>query len=330
MTFASGSKLSSERTKTNYWKIKEGTQTYRILPAYGTLAHNPAKWNQYYAVHYGYRGTDGKMFVFASPEKVKYVDGKTRMIEVADPAKERIERAQAQLKKAEEDKNEELVKTLKNFLFQHNLEKKYHMNVVDLNGNVGVLAVGRRTKDLLEALIDKEKKESGIDILAPNTGRFITFTRSGTGMSTVHSVALYQKTEMQNGKKVSFDVEHILDANFASKVQANGRDLGALYVTPTPEEVGMMVTQGAPAVDAVRAKYRPARTQGGEATHAPVAETAPVAAALTAMGSDDGDEDEVTPAGAMFTPQELKESAATVTSRPLKVDQEALLKELGL
>lgn len=252
MAFAQSSQTSQEKTKKNFFKLKEGDQVFRILPAWGSLANNPKKWNQFYAVHFGYKGTDGKMFVFNSPEVMNW---NTRMVEVADPAKRYIEQLVAASEKARVENNTEMQAKIKAKLDQYSLDKKYYMNVVDLNGNVGVLAIGKRMKDALEVLIN-EQKNKGVDIISPNNGRFVVFSRSGTGRNTIHQVRLYkQQRDIGGGVIADVDLVHKLDETFDHKVQANGFDLASIYVTPTAEEVEDMVKNGAPAVDRVRARY---------------------------------------------------------------------------
>lgn len=253
--FANSSALNSEKTKKNYWSIKDGDQTYRILPASGSLSSDPRRWNVYYAIHYGYVGSDGKMFPFTSCEKKNW---STKMVEIPDAAKERIEKMEGKLKAAEAAGDDATVNKLKPLLKKFNMEKKYHLNVVDLQGNIGTLKVGKRTIDALELLM-KKGKDQGIDYLAPDTGAYITFTRSGNGNNTLHTVELYRRDDKP--------VFHKIDTAFIQRFTTQGSDLATLYSRPTSEEIKQMVEVGATAVDAVRTKYKKVYTD------APVAET---------------------------------------------------------
>lgn len=257
-----GSPDKKQAAKKNYFSIKKGTQVFRILPPLGDLA-DKGIWNRYYAIHFGYRTTKGYMRPFCSPE---VVNRKTRMVEVRDAAKEYIDnlltakntlvqkleenpgdlKVQAQLKKTEE------------LLSTFNLEKRYYVNAMDQNGNIGLLKLKTREKNALDAAREQMKQEEDVDPIAV-VGAFLTFTKHGDGRdSSVLVSANYVSSKTDTGKTVKSLNTHDLatDKVTISRLKDSAFNLDALFVRPTSEEVTMMVKNGPESVTMVMEKYK--------------------------------------------------------------------------
>lgn len=263
------------KQKTEFRSIENGDNIYRILPALSKFGTSN-KWAYYYAIHFGYKGTDGKQIPFVSPEVRNFKSG---MIEVEDPALERVRITEAnyeatknkilEIKKdptlsdaIKDEKIGALSKTLKNLVElkkQYNMQKRYHVNAVDLDGNVVKLEMPGSAKKDLQIAIDK-LKEQGIDALSPTEGRYFVFNRTGEGFGTKYTVSEYQKdVYVESLKRTVKDVfiEPFSEAMLA-KINAHAVDLANIYtVRPTAEEVAYLVANESPqVVDQVLGSYK--------------------------------------------------------------------------
>ena len=260
-----GSPDKKQSAKKNYFSIKKGTQVFRILPPLGDLA-DKGIWNRYHAVHFGYRTLEGYMRPFSSPE---VVNRKTRMVEVRDAAKDYIdnlltakntlaEKLQASPDdarlKAQLEKTESLLMTF-------NLEKRYYVNAMDQNGNIGLLKLKTREKNALDAVREQIKQEEDLDPIGV-VGAFLTFTKHGDGRdSSVLVSANYISSKTDAGKSVKSLNSHDLASDTAtiSRLKDMAFDLDKIFVKPTAEEVAMMVKGGPEAVSMVMEKHKNSR-----------------------------------------------------------------------
>lgn len=247
--------------KRNWFKLKDGDNVYRILPPMGELAEE-GRWSQFYSVHYGYKNSKNEMRTFVSP-LVK--NPKTRMIEVPDAALERINELTSRLEKAKKEKNEELVAQLLKLVggpkSRYNLDSNHYMNVVDLQGNIGILKIRHKAKLALDAAI-KKLRDSGVEPLDPENGRFFVFTRSGSARDTIYQVTVYKKKlNVEGVGLVEQDVVHTITDEIAKRcvtLDKNGRylykeaaNLTTLFKKPTSEQVERIVKEGEKAVDEI-------------------------------------------------------------------------------
>ena len=80
------------------------------------------------------------------------------MIEVADAAKDRITNLKAKFEEAKKAGNKAVVDRLDPLVGSHwmyNLDNNHYMNVVDAQGNIGILKIRHKAKLALEAEIKK-------------------------------------------------------------------------------------------------------------------------------------------------------------------------------
>lgn len=254
-------------TQKKYWKMKDGEVTFRILPPIGELADD-GRWSMYYKVHYGYKNSKDKLRPFQS-SLVK--NNKTKMVEVPDAALERIEKLKAQLKTAQDEKNGPMVERLMKLVGpkgQFNLDSNHYMNVMDTQGNIGVLKLRHRAKQALDSEITALRK-AGIDPLSVDNGRFFVFRREGSALDTTFKVSvLKEKLRVEGVGEVERDIVHKLDNETISRLGDEAVELHKLYKKPTSEEIQRIVTEGARAVDEIL----DAKTDSGDS------------------GSDDGDD----------------------------------------
>jgi hypothetical protein len=243
-----------------YFKLKDGEQTFRILPALGELADD-GRWSVFYNVHYGYKNAEGKVRAFQSPE-VK--NRKSRMIEIPDAANERIANLKAALQKAKDSRDEKgkeaLLKLVGGPKSNYNLDSNHYMNVIDEQGNIGVLKLRHRAKQALQTEIDVLRKK-GIDPLHPDTGRFFVFRRTGMGLDTSFQVTVKKQlmTVDVGGEKVEVerDLVHVLTPEIISRLDGEAVELGKLFKKPTSEEVAQIVAESnlqtgvSPNIDAI-------------------------------------------------------------------------------
>ena len=247
--------------KRTWFKLKDGDCTFRILPPMGDAAED-GRWSAYYKIHYGYKNSSGQMRTFESPE---VRNRKTKMVEVQDAALDRINALKAQLDKAKEQKNEELIKKLLPLVggkkSRFNLDSNHYMNVIDLQGNIGILKIRHRAKLALDAQI-KKLRDAGIEPLDPETGRFFTFSRSGNAMDTVYQVSVHkEKITVKDVGEVERDYVHVITPDIARRCLVENQDgtftykeagrLDRLFKKPTAEEVLRIVQEGEKAVDEI-------------------------------------------------------------------------------
>jgi hypothetical protein len=242
-------KYGSSYTKKNYFKLKDGDNVYRVLPPMGDLAE-AGRWSVFYNIHYGYKNTQGKMRAFQSP-LVK--NRKTKMIESPDAALERIDSLKAELAKAKDAKDQGRIDRLSPLVGSqkslYNLDSHHYMNVVDLQGNIGVLKIRHRCKLALDAEIKRLREEEGVDPLSADNGRFLVFRRSGSALDTTFQVTVYQESQTIGGQKVKVDKAHsIVDATtgevtkeWQSRLEREAFQLDKMFKRPTSEEVALIV-----------------------------------------------------------------------------------------
>lgn len=245
--------------KRNWWKLKDGQSVFRLLPAMGDLGAD-GKWSVFWKIHYGYKNSKKQMRVFQSPE-IK--NNKTKMVESPDAALERIQKLKAQFEEAKKTGNVELAARLDKLVGQKgqfNLDSNHYINAMDQQGNIGLLRIRHRAKLALETTI-KELEAKNIDPLSPENGRFLIFTRSGTGLDTSFKVTVLQEqiNHPELGQ-VNRDIVHVLTPEIASRLLAwkdgkyvyrEAARLDTLFKKPTSEEVARIVAEGEKAVDEI-------------------------------------------------------------------------------
>lgn len=230
-------KFGGDFVKRKYWKLKDGESTFRILPPLGSLA-NEGRWSMFYNVHYGYKNTKGQMRVFQSP-LVK--NRKTKMVEVPDAALERIETLRAKQSEAKGRGDETTAKKIGDLLQQYNLDNNHYVNAIDEQGNIGILKLRHRAKLALDATI-KSLRDSGVEPLDADSGRFFVFRRSGNGLETTFQVGVKQRELTIDGVgKVKQDIVHVLTDEIITRLSKEAAELDKLYKRPTAEQVAQIV-----------------------------------------------------------------------------------------
>ena len=232
--------------KRQYFKLKDGESTFRILPPIG----NDGIWSKFYRVHYGYKNSKGEMRVFQSP-LVK--NNKTKMTESPDAALERIESFKAQFEEAKRTGNKALAEKLDKFVGQkgmYNLDSNHYVNAMDEQGNIGVLKLRHRCKVALDATIDA-LRAAGTDPLSAEDGRYFVFRRSGSGLDTHFSVNIKkEKLKVEGVGVVERDVVHVIDKAFGDRcavvenekiVYKEAANLSFLFKRPSSDEVKRIV-----------------------------------------------------------------------------------------
>jgi hypothetical protein len=226
--------------KKNIWSPKKGDNIYRILPPMGQLAES-GKWHMYYSVVWGYRGEDG----FNRPFKdVRVYNGKNKMVEVESAAHLRSQRLEAMMKEAKEANDEDLMVKIKMLKDNFNIDNKQYMNVMNLNGEIGVLKLSNKRFNLLKEIIKKVQAEEGIDPRSSQDGRFFNFFKAGDGQDTVFQVSVYEEIQdVGNGRRGKFPKVHALDDATISRFDSEAFDLAEMYPTVTVEQVEEMVKE---------------------------------------------------------------------------------------
>lgn len=240
-------------TKRNRYKLKDGDNVYRILPAMGDLAEE-GRWSVYYNVVFGFKSTDGKHFPFQSPEVFNRKDKK---VEVECAATNMIKGLKAQLESAKEAGNKELVAQFAKLVGDYpimgvyTLNNDHYVNVVDRQGNVGTLELGHKAKLALDAERSRIKAEEGFDVLSADNGRFLNLRRDGKGRDTTVKVTVVkEKIEIKDVGKVDKDIVHVIDQELANRlithkdgkwVYKEAANLNDLYQTPSAAEVELIV-----------------------------------------------------------------------------------------
>lgn len=238
-------KFGGDYVKRKYFKLKDGTSEFRILPPLGFNGADPdGKWSQFYNVHYGYANSKGEMRVFQS-SLVK--NRKTKMIEAGDAALDRINAIKAEVEKAKaagdtarEKKLQELAGGQKS---KYNLDNNHYLNAIDDQGNIGILKLRHRAKLALDVEI-KRLRDKGVEPLDVETGRVFVFTRSGMGLDTTFKVDTKKKRFMvdQVGE-VEQEVVHVLTDDILNRLEKEAAQLDKLFKRPTPEEVARIVAE---------------------------------------------------------------------------------------
>lgn len=245
------------------FKLKDGDNVFRILPPMGKLAKS-GKWNQYYRVEWGYKNSAGKNRPF---QDVRVVNYDTKMVEVESAAHLRREALKAKMTELvaalrKDPTNVDLKKQVtdtKDAVIRFNLDSKYYVNVVDLNGQIGLLKIGYKT---FKALVgDKKKGEKGLidrlrdkgvdPISSLDNGRFFNFHRQGKGLDTQYTVTVYQENVDVNGQTYQKEKVHVIDQNLISRLDEEAFELSGMYPEVTASQVERMVKEGATAVDEI-------------------------------------------------------------------------------
>jgi hypothetical protein len=221
----------------------------------GDLA-DKGKWSVYHRVEFGHVGSDGRMKPFLSPRKVNY-EG---MVEVESLSHTRREDIVSKIEQAKKAGNLALQEQGKKLLEKYNQDAKHYMNVVDLQGNVGLFKIGHRGFESLKVEVNRLRSE-GVDPVGIENGRFFVFSRSGKGRDTIYTVVEYkQKRVIDDGNGGKMTVEapfpHSINEAIMGKLATDAFELNSVYPSVTAEEEARIINEGASAVDEILGKKK--------------------------------------------------------------------------
>jgi hypothetical protein len=272
-----------EQNNRNYFSFGKDKNAFilRILPPMFELA-DAGKWSAYHRVEFGHVGTDNRMKPFLSPRVVNY----EKMVEVESDSHVRREKVKLQEAQAKEEGNKAVQEQCKAFLSKYNQDAKHYMNVVDLQGNVGLFKIGHNGMKALKKEIDRLRSE-GCDPIGIENGRYFVFSRSGKGRDTLYTCVEYkQKREVDDGVggKILADVPfpHNIDSVILNKLSTDAFELTKVYPKITAAEETRIINEGATAVDEILGKKQET-AKSNPASQAPTggAETPVTTAVLT-------------------------------------------------
>jgi len=270
---------SGGRSRKNYFSIENGSNVYGILPPLFDLAED-RKWSQFHRVEFGYKNSEGYMRPFISP---RVVNRNTNMVEVESAAhlkrtelKEKYEELKTNIPKAlkagklSKEEAKEMLDKAKADVKRYNLESKHYLNVINQEGEIGLLKIPNMAMKSLRSL-KKELDAKGKDLIPyeeDGTGLYVNFYREGKRLDTTYNVSVVQKTVTVDGEQYEKDVKWELTGAILDRLNEEAFELDKLFPEPSTEEVERIVNEGPTAVDEIlnRNSKRPEpKRENGEA-----------------------------------------------------------------
>ncbi|HEY5236400.1 MAG TPA: hypothetical protein VIJ14_09500, partial [Rhabdochlamydiaceae bacterium] len=240
LTGGYGQRQNNNFKKKNQWWLTDTPSVFRILPASDRFTNDPFKWNQYHAVHKGYKNMEGKLRLFEST-----LQKKNKEVVVRDAAVERFDTLKAAYEKATLEQNGALMKQLNDLIGMrgvYTIEKKWYMNVMNLEGAVGTFALNYTAKAALDVEIEKLQAK-GVDPLSLDNGRYFVFSKSNTGGKATFSVRVFEEEVEINGKKYKEEVVAKNLTDSWANVEKEMVNLATIYNIITPEEIEQIVKE---------------------------------------------------------------------------------------
>jgi hypothetical protein len=245
--------------KRNNFKIKDGSNIYRILPPCGSLAE-AGKWTVYEAIHWGYKGTNNRFRNFRCPLQ----KGKDKMVVKPCAECDKIAEQKATydrlFKELTEGKGmgkeaaKEKLKYLGDWTQSHNRDAKWYMNVMNPQGEIGRLPIPHKMYEALKLAIAEVIKKQ-IDPIAIDQGVYFDFQRSGTFSQTTHAVRIVTESFTPPGTTDTYEriKKAPLTQEQLKRMETEAYDLGDMFRSLTSDQVAMLVKSGGEAdvVDAV-------------------------------------------------------------------------------
>lgn len=234
------------------FKLAEGANIYRLLPPMKTGC--PSTWARYVGVHYGYKGIDSR-----DPTKlrarpfvcIRETNFKTKMVIQECPECQNIERrkkelsfetARAQHEKMDGMVTKALLEPLKEWLKEHNCDRKWYINAKNQAGKFGVLLIPHKgCKTALDEEIKSIIEQYGFDPLSCEKGVWFNFHRTGMDLSTSYAIKPIQIPVEQNGKRyMELKIDEMSEAEQEAALEACP-DLAEVAKTITFEQIRALV-----------------------------------------------------------------------------------------
>ncbi len=242
-TFAKNFRLQTPKNKD-----ETTNNIYRIFPPIKSQAET-GKWAMYWGIHFGYRGKDRQ-----DPSKTKIrtfkcvedKDFRTQMIrkECAEcnliAANKRLkEERTAQMKASGQTKEDidTLLGPLDTWLRDHNVDRKWYINVVNDQGEFGTLAISHKAKKQLDAKLG-ELTQMGIDGIDPEQGVWFNFKRTGKGIEVQDTVEVVMDRQ---GLQMTLKLAPLSEEQCRQGL-AMLPDLLDVVTVISSEQIGMLVT----------------------------------------------------------------------------------------
>ena len=175
--------------------VEDKPNKYRILPPLGEAA-NRGVWATSVAVHWGSKGTNGRMKPYACIQEGRKDKDGNFVVTKHCPRCDKTNKIEAQFKKKEGELtaaglSKEMVATklkkISEYLRQYNRQFRYYMNALNENSEVGRLDISARHFGMLKKEIE-DLLGKGIDATAPAQGVYFDFYYKGKDGHSVKPV----------------------------------------------------------------------------------------------------------------------------------------------
>lgn len=273
-------------------KLQEGDNIYRIIPPIKSCRNDGDGWAVYHRVHFGYHGVDRndntktKVRPFECVEVKDYRSGIVKVqcaecenIKRWEERKEKVV-AEAVASGKSKEEIEALVEPISEYLFRHNTDKKFYLNVMTPKGEFEVLQLSYTTKKKkLDVTIKQlQKEDDQLDVNDPSNGIWLNFHREGKKLDAEDSVyAVYESRQLPDGTKARVIKRSQLTED-QIKQALECPDLNEVTTRISPDQVRMLVesSQDPEDIDRIFALSNPRREESPPARAAAAATAAPL------------------------------------------------------
>jgi hypothetical protein len=232
--------------KKNFFKVKDGSQEYRILPPFAELAKE-GRWAVYESVHWGYKDSNGKFKIFRCIQQKKGTMISKECPECSSIAAKTKARdaKKEELQKKGKNANEikELLTPFNDWLQAHNNQRCWYVNAMNSAGEIGRLEIKHTCYQALMAEI-RELLKKGIDPLDPAKGVWFKFTRTGMGRDTKYKVDVAKEVVTVNGDELMRTKFAPLTPDVLERMQSEAWLLKDMFTSLDFDQVKRLVESG--------------------------------------------------------------------------------------
>jgi hypothetical protein len=259
-------KLSENFQPTQWFNLEAGDNLYRILPPVHSLAVE-GKYAKFYAYHGGFKNSRGVTCHFQCIEET---DRKTKVIKVRCPVCDMVRERRAQYdlaKKQGQHAAEQLDEFFNKFIYPFQAKKKYFVNAINANGDIGVLQIPYKLFGSIHAFFKDLEKKRNFDPTGYN-GVYLKMAkrqRFPGDRDTTYSVDLAIEQDPTNPQSLRYKF-HELTPAIIENMRTQTRDLNDLFKLITAEQMALLAASNGDeqvtAVDKIFA--RPERNENPE------------------------------------------------------------------